>query len=212
MMSGNRHPKRLETAQNVVHDWFCLENSEAPNSLCQCGEQRQHFDAGEIHPDTGVRAGSETEMIARPSAYVETIHSRLPIRRRRSLPSALRSKSWTAAWFPSGSTLGNHSLCMSSPHRGSSRRRRGREGRMRSVPLWLIGGVGRNRSHRRAQHRRNRRHDGQFHRSILASTLRRPHRPSLRSCRVCRTIEVMLCQPRTPIARCASNTTLGPGG
>src|SRR4051794_8777254 len=72
-LSGHGHPERLEASQNVVQDRVRLQDCKASNSLCQRGEQGQHFDAGQVHPDTGVRTGAETEMIARPSADVETV-------------------------------------------------------------------------------------------------------------------------------------------
>src|ERR1700744_3447752 len=72
-LSANGDSQRLEAAQNVVQDRFFLKDCEAPDSFGQCGEQCQHFDAGEIHPDAGVGTGAEPEMIARSPAYVETV-------------------------------------------------------------------------------------------------------------------------------------------
>jgi hypothetical protein len=68
-LSAHGDSQRLESAQNIVQDRFFLKDCEAPDAFGQCVEQCQHFDACEIHPDAGVRAGAEPEMIARSPGY-----------------------------------------------------------------------------------------------------------------------------------------------
>jgi len=70
IMSAHGDPQQFVAAQDVVESRLLLQDREAPNAFGQCGEQSLHLQAGEIHANARVRAGTETQMITRPPTYI----------------------------------------------------------------------------------------------------------------------------------------------